>query len=65
MLLSSRSHGLFTWYGLADLCMREGIAVVLGHALDMRAIQGGTTKHDRSDAQNIAVLLRGGMLPQA
>jgi transposase len=56
---------LFTWYGLADLCAREGIAFVLGHALYMKAIRGGKAKNDRIDAQKIAVLLRGGMLPQA
>jgi hypothetical protein len=38
---------------------------VLGHALSMKAIPGGTAKHDRIDAQNIAVLRRGGMRPQA
>jgi transposase len=38
---------------------------VLGHALDMKAIHGGKAKHDRIDAHKIAVLLRGGMLPQA
>jgi hypothetical protein len=26
-------EGLFTWYGLADLCAREGLPFVLGHAL--------------------------------
>jgi hypothetical protein len=31
----------------------------------MKAIYGGKAKHDTIDAQNIAVLLRGGMLPQA
>jgi transposase len=56
---------LFTWYWLADLCAREGIAFVLGHALYMKAIHGGKAKNDRVDAQKIAVLLRGGMLPQA
>jgi len=56
---------LFTWYGLADLCAREGLPFVLGHALSMQAIHGGKAKNDTSDAQNIAVLLRGGMLPQA
>jgi hypothetical protein len=55
----------FTWYGLADLCAREGIACVLGHARSMKAIHGGKAKNDRGDAQNIAVLLRGGRLPQA
>jgi transposase len=38
--------------------------VVLGHALSMNAIHGGKATHDKIDAQNIAVLLRGGMLPQ-
>jgi transposase len=31
----------------------------------MQAIQGGKAKHDQIDSQKIAVLLRGGMLPQA
>src|SRR5206468_12189204 len=56
---------LFTWYWLADLRAREGITFVLGHALSMKAIHGGKAKNDRIDAQKIAVLLRGGMLPQA
>src|SRR5919206_3362081 len=56
---------LFTWYWLADLCAREGIAFVLGHALYMQAIHGGKAKNDKIDSQKIAVLLRGGMLPQA
>src|SRR5215813_11646278 len=56
---------MFTWYWLADLCQREGITFVLGHALYMKAIHGGKAKNDRIDAQKIAVLLRGGMLPQA
>jgi transposase len=56
---------MFTWYWLADLCAREGIGFVLGHALYMRAIHGGKAKNDRIDAQKIAALLRGGMIPQA
>jgi transposase len=56
---------VFTWYWLADLCAREGIAFVLGHALYMKAIHGGKAKNDRIDALKIATLLRGGMLPQA
>lgn len=56
---------IFTWYWLADLCADEGIAFVLGHALYMKAIHGGKAKNDRIDAHKIAVLLRGGMLPQA
>ena len=56
---------IFTWYWLADLCEREEIRFVLGHALYMKAIHGGKAKNDRIDAYKIAVLLRGGMLPQA
>jgi hypothetical protein len=56
---------IFTWYWLADLCAEEGIAFVLGHALYMKAIHGGKAKNDRIDARKIALLLRGGMLPQA
>jgi transposase len=56
---------IFTWYWLADLCAREGIAFVLGHALYLKAIHGGKAKNDRIDALKIATLLRGGMLPQA
>jgi transposase len=56
---------IFTWYWLADLCAREGLPFVLGHALYMKAIHGGKAKNDKIDSQKIAVLLRGGMLPQA
>jgi transposase len=56
---------IFTWYWLADLCAREGLPFVLGHALYMKAIHGGKAKNDKIDAHKIAVLLRGGMLPQA
>jgi transposase len=56
---------IFTWYWLADLCAQEGLPFVLGHALYMKAIHGGKAKNDKLDAHKIAVLLRGGMLPQA
>jgi hypothetical protein len=56
---------LFTWSWLADLCAAQAIPLVLGHALDMQAIPGGTAKHDRIDSHKIAALLRGGMLPKA
>lgn len=56
---------LFCWYWLADLCAAQQIPFVLGHALYMKAIHGGKTKTDRIDANKIALLLRGGMLPQA
>jgi transposase len=56
---------MFTWYWVADVCAAEGITFVLGHALAMKAIHGGKAKNDRIDSYKIAVLLRGGMLPQA
>ena len=56
---------LVTWYWLADLCAQEGVPFALGYALSMKAIPGGKAKHDTIDAQKIAALLRGGMLPQA
>src|SRR5215510_11992454 len=56
---------MFAWYWLADLCLKEQIPFVLGHALYMKAIHGGKAKTDKIDAHKIAVLLRGGMLPQA
>jgi len=56
---------ILTWYWLADLCAREGIPCVLGHALSMKAIHGGKANNAKIDSQKMAVLLRGGMLPQA
>ena len=56
---------MFAWYWLADLCAAEGIPFVLGHALYMKAIHGGKSKNDQLDAHKIAILFRGGMIPQA
>ena len=56
---------MFAWYWLADLCAKENIPFVLGHALYMKAIHGGKAKNDRIDAHKIAALLRGGMIPMA
>jgi hypothetical protein len=56
---------MFTWYWLADLCQREDIPFVLGHALYLKALHGGKCKNDRLDAYKIAALLRGGNLPMA
>jgi transposase len=58
-------EGLFTWSWLADLCTPEGMPFVWGHALYMKASQGGKAQNEKIDAQKIAVLLRGGMLPPA
>ncbi len=56
---------IFTWYWLADLCAKECIDFVLGHALYMKAIHGAKTKNDRIDSYKIAKLLRAGMIPMA
>ena len=56
---------MFAWYWLADLCEREQIPFVLGHALAMKATHGGKAKNDRLDAQKIAGLLKGGFFPLA
>jgi transposase len=55
----------FNWYWLADLCAKEGIEFVLGHALYMKAIHGAKAKNDRIDSEKIATLLRGGVIPMA
>jgi transposase len=55
----------FTWDWLADLCAREGLPCVLGHARYLQAIHGGKAKHETIEAQKMAVLRRGGMRPQA
>jgi hypothetical protein len=56
---------LVTWDWLADLCAQEGLPFVLGHALSMQAMHGGKATNDTIDAAQIALVLRGGMLPQA
>jgi transposase len=56
---------MYAWYWLADLCAREEIPFVLGHALYMKLIYGTKTKNDRIDAGKIARLLRGGNFPLA
>jgi transposase len=56
---------IYSWYWLADLCAKESIAFVLGHALYMRAIHGAKAKNDRIDSHKTAALLRGGLMPQA
>ncbi len=56
---------MFAWYWLADLCERESIPFVLGHALAMKAIHGGKAKNDKLDAAKIAGLLKGGFFPMA
>jgi transposase len=57
--------GRFPWDGLADRWAHAGRPFGLGPARAMQAIQGGHATHDPLAAQNIAVQLRGGMLPPA
>ena len=47
---------MFTWYWLADVCAAQGITLVLGHALAMKAVHGGKSKNDKLDSHKIAVL---------
>ena len=56
---------LVTWDWRADLCAREGMPVVLGHARALTAIHGGKANNETIDAPKMAVLRRGGLLPQA
>ena len=55
----------FTWSWLADLCQQEGSAFVLGPALYRKASHGGKAKNAKSEAYQIAGLLRGGRFPLA
>jgi transposase len=56
---------MFTWYWIADFCMKHSIPFVLDHALYMKAIHGSKTKNDKIDSRKIAAMLRGGMIPMA
>jgi len=56
---------IFSWYWMADLCVKYNIPFVLGHALYMRAIHGAKTKNDKIDSYKIAMLLRANMIPMA
>jgi transposase len=56
---------MFAWYWLADLCAKEQLPFLVGHAYYMKAIHGGKAKNDRIDAGKIARLLRGGNFPLA
>ncbi len=56
---------MFAWYWLADLCAKEQLSFLIGHADSMKAIHGGKAKNDKIDAGKIARLLRGGNFPLA
>jgi transposase len=53
----------YNWYWLADLCAREEIQFILGHALYMKAIHQGKSKNDRIDSEKNARITAGRMLP--
>ena len=55
----------YNWYWLADLCSKEQIPFVLGHALYMKAIHQGKSKNDRIDSEKTARITAGKMLPQS
>jgi hypothetical protein len=58
-------EGLGTWDGLAERCAHAGLPCVLGPALYLHARSGGPATHEQSAAQPSALLLRGGLWPQA
>src|SRR2546425_13157906 len=47
---------IFTWYWLAELGVRVGIPVVLGHALYMMTIHGGKAENRKLGARHTALL---------
>lgn len=55
----------YNWYWLADLCAREQIPFVLGHAQYMKAIHQGKSKNDRIDSDKVSLLTLGKLLPQS
>jgi len=56
---------MFCWYWLADLCEREDIKFILGHALYMKAVSGGKAQNDKIDSERIARLIKSGMFPMS
>lgn len=58
-------ESLYCWYWLSDLCAKEGIKFILGHALYMKVIHGAKSKNDRIDSEKLARMLRGGNFPLA
>jgi transposase len=54
---------MFGWYWLADRCAEHHLPFVVGHALYRRLLHGVKAKNDRSDANKIARLLKGGNFP--
>ena len=56
---------LCPWDWRADRCAPEDLPFVLGHARSRQASHGGKANHDTIDSPKSAILLCGGMLPQA
>ena len=52
-----------TWWWLVDLLENLGHQPVLSHPKQTKAIAAARLKNDRVDAQRLALLLRGGLLP--
>lgn len=63
MVVGAESSCYYYW--LSDACRASGIAFYLGHALYMKAINGGKVKNDRVDSRKIADLLRANLFPLA
>src|SRR5437762_13023218 len=52
-----------TWWWLVDLLERLGHHAILSHPKQTKAIAAARLKNDRVDAQRLALLLRGDLLP--
>jgi len=52
-----------TWWWLVDLLERLGHQPVLSHPKETKAIASARLKNDKVDAQRLALLLRGDLLP--
>ena len=52
-----------TWWWLVDLLERLGHQPVLSHPKQTKAIAAARLKNDRVDAERLALLLRGDLLP--
>lgn len=55
----------FSWYWLADLCAKQDLEFILGHALYMKCIHGGKAKNDKIDSEKIARIISGKNFPLA
>jgi hypothetical protein len=56
---------MYTWYWVADFCLKYHLSFVLGHALYMKAIHGSKTKNDKINSHKIAMPLRRALIPMA